>query len=250
MGKEGLQVINAGYSKTGTKTMNVILTKLGYKVCDAPEAIYRHWQEWEKIANGEKPNEVLQKLFGPGNPDEYTACVDLPHNAYWELLLKQFPDAKVILVLRDENKWATSLTKHLKARIITSYIFIKLRLKYRMHNQYVMNNCPKEKLLIWRIEEGWEPICKFLGKPVPEGPLPHENRLGGVIQELANSVDYQAMVRKQTISLVLRMGIIAGVSYGWFKNLIQPHLQVEESTPFNWKMLGAAIAFLVTMRKL
>ncbi|CAG5080481.1 Oidioi.mRNA.OKI2018_I69.PAR.g9609.t1.cds [Oikopleura dioica] len=295
MGKEGLQVINAGFSKTGTKTMNVILTELGYKVCDAPEAVYRHWQDWEKIANGEKPNEVIQKLFGPGNPDEYTACVDLPHNAYWELILKQFPDAKVILVLRDEDKWATSVAKHLQverdtfremgwwrlnngiyrwvfnhaAQAMGLYMdWIRplllgpesrnfhgdnmdvLRLKYRMHNQYVMNNCPKDKLLVWRIEEGWEPICKFLGKPVPDGPLPHKNRLGGVIQELAESVDYQAMVRKQTISLVLRMGIIAGVSYGWYKGLIQPHLQVEESAPINWKMIGAAIAFLFTMRNL
>jgi hypothetical protein len=70
------------------------IKQLGYNVCDSPEAIYRHWEDWEKIANGEKPNDVLQKLFGKGNPDEYTACVDLPHNAYWEPLLKQFPDAK------------------------------------------------------------------------------------------------------------------------------------------------------------
>jgi len=47
---------------------------------------------------------VLQKLFGKGNPDEYTACVDLPHNAYWELLLKQFPDAKGTTNLKKKSK--------------------------------------------------------------------------------------------------------------------------------------------------
>jgi len=125
-----------------------------------------------------------------------------------------------------------------------------LRLKYRMHNQYVLNNCPKDKLLVWKIEDGWEPICKFLGKPVPKGPLPHKNRLGGVIQELAESVDYQAMVRKQTISIVLRMSIIAGLAFGWCKGLVQPHLQVEESMPVNWKILAVTVLFLVTMRKL
>ena len=80
-----------------------------------------------------------------------------------------------------------------------------------MHNQYVMNNCPKDKLLVWRIEEGWEPICKFLGKPVPDGPLPHMNRLGGVIQELANSVDYQvlAFLRAKICNLFFRR---------WFAN--------------------------------
>jgi hypothetical protein len=69
-----------------------------------------------------------------------------------------------------------------------------------MHNQYVINNCPKEKLLVWKIEDGWEPICKFLGKPVPEGPLPHKNRMGGVIQELAESVDYQVQNQKKTFN--------------------------------------------------
>ncbi|CAG5104101.1 Oidioi.mRNA.OKI2018_I69.chr1.g1094.t1.cds [Oikopleura dioica] len=295
MGKEGLQVIHAGYCKTGTKSVNAMLTQLGYKVCDAPEAIYRHWEDWERIANGEKPNEVLQKLFGAGNPDEYTACVDLPHFAFWEILLKQFPDAKVILAIRDEDKWANSVVKHLavereqfkemgwwrlhsgiykwvfnhSSRAVGLYMdWIRplsigaesrnfygenmdlYRLKYRQHNQYVMNNCPKDKLLIWRIEDGWEPICKFLGKPVPDGPLPHCNRLGGVIKDLENSVDYQAMVRKQTISIVLRLAIIAATGYGWFKGLVQPHLQVEESMPFNWKMLAAGVAFLFTMRHL
>ena len=79
------------------------IKQLGYNVCDSPEAIYRHWEDWEKIANGEKPNDLLQKLFGKGNPDEYTACVDLPHNAYWEPLLKQFPDAKGTKITKIEN---------------------------------------------------------------------------------------------------------------------------------------------------
>ena len=60
-----------------------------------------------------------------------------------------------------------------------------------MHNMYVMNTCPKDQLLIWKIEDGWEPICKFLGKPVPSNPLPHKNRLGGVIAELAENVNYK-----------------------------------------------------------
>ena len=34
---------------------------------------------------------------------------------------------------------------------------------------------PKDRLLEWYIEDGWEPLCKFLGKPVPDVPFPHAN---------------------------------------------------------------------------
>jgi hypothetical protein len=34
---------------------------------------------------------------------------------------------------------------------------------------------PKDRLLEWYIEDGWEPLCKFLGKPVPKVEFPHAN---------------------------------------------------------------------------
>ena len=37
---------------------------------------------------------------------------------------------------------------------------------------------PKENLLVWNVKDGWEPLCNFLGKPVPEGPLPYDNKTG------------------------------------------------------------------------
>ena len=38
---------------------------------------------------------------------------------------------------------------------------------------------PKENLLEWTPEDGWEPLCKFLGKDVPNKPFPHVNASGG-----------------------------------------------------------------------
>lgn len=38
---------------------------------------------------------------------------------------------------------------------------------------------PKERLLEWSVEDGWEPLCEFLGKPVPDEPFPHENAAAG-----------------------------------------------------------------------
>ena len=58
--------------------------------------------------------------------------------------------------------------------------------------------------------KGWEPICKFLGKPVPNQPFPHENRLGSVIDELANDPHYQATMKRQYIGWINRIVMIVG----------------------------------------
>ena len=41
---------------------------------------------------------------------------------------------------------------------------------------YVKSVVPKEDLLVWNLEDGWEPLCTFLGKPIPESPIPHDNK--------------------------------------------------------------------------
>ncbi|KAH6848099.1 hypothetical protein B0I37DRAFT_376662 [Chaetomium sp. MPI-CAGE-AT-0009] len=48
----------------------------------------------------------------------------------------------------------------------------------REHANMVRGLVPKERLLEWYIEDGWEPLCKFLDKPVPHIPFPHANAVG------------------------------------------------------------------------
>ena len=43
---------------------------------------------------------------------------------------------------------------------------------------YVKSIVPEEDLLVWNLKDGWEPLCSFLGKPIPEEPIPHDNRTG------------------------------------------------------------------------
>ena len=48
------------------------------------------------------------------------------------------------------------------------------------HYNMVRGLVPKERLLEWTVEDEWEPLCKFLGKPVPEGePFPNTNAASG-----------------------------------------------------------------------
>ena len=111
--------------------------------------------------------------------------------------------------------------------------------KYKAHNAAVKALVPKERLLIYRIGDGWEPICKFLGKPIPgmvprlnfsywkwlkivnvywviwiclesawnpkDVPFPHKNRLASGVEELKNNPHYIASLRRQIISWGLRV---------------------------------------------
>ena len=47
---------------------------------------------------------------------------------------------------------------------------------FRSHNANVIKKVPKEKLLIWNLKDGWDPICKFLNVPVPDEPIPVVNK--------------------------------------------------------------------------
>ena len=50
------------------------------------------------------------------------------------------------------------------------------------HSEEVKRNVPPERLLLWSVSEGWEPLCEFLEVPVPEVPLPAHQRPQGVPQ--------------------------------------------------------------------
>ncbi|KAK0706070.1 hypothetical protein B0T26DRAFT_788410 [Lasiosphaeria miniovina] len=50
---------------------------------------------------------------------------------------------------------------------------------HQEHSSMIRGLVPKERLLEWQIEDGWEPLCRFLGKPVPEAEFPHANAVSG-----------------------------------------------------------------------
>ena len=85
-----MKVIVAGFSKTGTKTLNAALTKLGYNVYDFMEHFWEHGTYWEKILSIGGSAEDFKEMYR--NVD---AVVDGPVFAFWEDIQKVFPDAKV-----------------------------------------------------------------------------------------------------------------------------------------------------------
>ena len=67
-----------------------------------------------------------------------------------------------------------------------------MKQRYKSHNLYVKSTVPEEDLLIWNVKEGWEPLCKFLEKAVPEEPFPHDNKTGDMeyIDKYAHKSDF------------------------------------------------------------
>ena len=80
-------------SKINQQTLKA-LKILGHTVEDCQESVYRHHRQLERLWNGEPASKIYREIFGPNNPDGYTACCDMPGNVLWESLLEEFPDAK------------------------------------------------------------------------------------------------------------------------------------------------------------
>lgn len=179
--------------------------------------------------------EVLESKFHPENPNRLKldretfdhllghvgACTDQPAAIVAKELVAAYPEAKVILVERDIDKWFKSFNETVIAattspvipfvrRIDRDYIgtmaqmadmtgnhFFHISAKreswlmnnpayleewrqnakavYLAHNAEVKRVTPPERLLLFKLDQGWEPLCKFLGKPVPDVPFPRVN---------------------------------------------------------------------------
>jgi|SRR5579859_2132954 len=101
---QGLKVIGAGFGRTGTLSLKVALEQLGFGPCYHMVEVFGHDEHlpyWEAAANGEVVD--WNKIFGA-----YQAVVDWPACAYYEQLMETYPDAKVLLTVRDPDRWYES----------------------------------------------------------------------------------------------------------------------------------------------
>jgi hypothetical protein len=204
-----IEIIGAGFGRTGTASLKIALEKLGYDKCYHMSELIQNPEKigyWETLQKGGEPD--WEDLFAG-----YKATVDFPGCLWYKQMMKKYPDAKVILTVRDPEKWYKSAydtiyqagPTGMKIVLQVVALFSKkvnnmLRVftfaqktcwkemfqdrfedkqyamdRFNKFNEEVMAYVPKEKLLIMNIQEGWEPLCKFLGKPVPAEAFPRVN---------------------------------------------------------------------------
>ena len=128
----------------------------------------------------------------------YGACLDWPSMAFWRELSDFYPDAKILLSVRDSDDWWESISQTVLASAPTrqssrtpwDLMVVELFERkfvgrhptreqaieeFNRHNQEVREHIPSERLIEWSLGDGWEPLCEALGVPVPTNDFPHLN---------------------------------------------------------------------------
>ena len=215
----GLEIIGAGFGRTGTTSLKQALEHLGYP-CYHMEEVVKHYdrghvQHWDDKFSGE-PGRPYDEIF-----EQYTATVDFPACSFYRELMEAYPDARVLLSVRDSEAWWKSFEALMKTAGTTRYFFVvppmrrfyKMILKlqqyvfggplgkesyiqsYETHNAEVITKVPAEKLLVYNVKEGWEPLCKWLEVSVPDIPFPHAN---------AGMDDVKAKIRGAVVQFLMK----------------------------------------------
>lgn len=194
-----LQVIGAGFGRTGTLSLKLALEHLGFGPCYHMFEVLAqpsHDPVWHAATRGERVD--WDALF-----EGYASAVDWPVAAFWRELSDHYPHARLVLSVRDPQRWHQSVLGTIYAamsstpdpddeqacahRAMTRELILERTFGGRMHdpehaievferhNQVVQESFSDERLLVHETGNGWEPLCAFLDCPIPDVPYPHSN---------------------------------------------------------------------------
>ncbi len=195
-----LSVIGAGFGRTGTLSLRDALDRLGLGPCYHMYEVVHHPEHvgfWQRAVDGEAVE--WEELLG-----SYRSAVDWPVCSFWAELAARYPEAKVILTVRDpgcwfESAWSTIFPRisrpveegddeigrrraRMQRQLIVEQTFAgdiespeHAQRVFLRHNEDVQQRLPPERLLVYQVRDGWAPLCGFLGLPVPDEPFPHVN---------------------------------------------------------------------------
>ena len=132
--------------------------------------------------------------------DGFTAAVDWPTAAVWKELAAYYPEAKFILSSRSPESWYSSISETILATVwapetwppqtVDWFRMVEKALErsfgtardkdalidvFLAHEAEVKAAFPPGRLLVHQAKDGWEPLCAYLGVPVPETPYPRTN---------------------------------------------------------------------------
>lgn len=207
-----VRVIGAGFGRTGTLSLKLALERLGFGPCYHMEEVIRHpahVRAWLAATRGE-PVDWRALFSGWGS------TVDWPGCAFYGPLAEAFPDAKVVLSVRDPVRWHRSVLDTIRrpttmfplrlllplapgigpaTRMATELIWTRTfhdRVEdqdhalgvFHAHVAAVTRDVDASRLLVFDVRDGWPPLCAFLGVPVPSEPFPHVNDTASVRRAL------------------------------------------------------------------
>jgi hypothetical protein len=200
-----LVVVGTGLSRTGTTTLRKVIEELGLGPCYNSSELFtrpRGIEFWEGLEKKERVD--FDEFF-----KDYNAIIGFPGYIFHRELKKQYPEAKVILSVRDPEMWYEdiastvfeSASSHVnkkyaeEVRAFDPYLAdcierihsLQLRFmeegyfegrfddkqystqRYVQWSEEIKKIYKDDDLLVYQVTEGWGPICDFLGVPLPEG---------------------------------------------------------------------------------
>lgn len=198
-----MRLINTGLGRTGTSSLQAALAALEYGPSFHMMELRQNvelLQRWERaICEGESPD-------WPSLMEGFDCAVNGPTAIYYREAAAAFPDAKLVLTIRDAEEWyeSTHATLFQFAKVgmaapppRNSQPGRMLRLAdamvwsglfdgcfadkayaidvYHRHNEDVVQACKGRDLLVYNVKQGWDPLCEFLGVPIPRTPYPRAN---------------------------------------------------------------------------
>jgi Sulfotransferase domain len=207
-----LEVISSGFGRTGTSSLKVALEILGFGPCHHMDEVLASPAQvalWQGYAAG-KVMDVADFFTG------YRSQVDFPGAHVWRESAARFPKAKVLHSVRPEEKWWTSYSQtigklnsahrslNLPAHVhdmidVAEELFTRRTLggdptdrdaciaAFRARRAEVEATIAPERLLVFDVAQGWEPLCAFLAVPVPDQPFPRRNDTAAYWDELGGA---------------------------------------------------------------
>ncbi len=205
-----LRVVGAGLGRTGTTSLKQALEQLLGAPCYHMLAVQERPADpdaWGDAYEGRHPS--WERFF-----DGYGATVDWPAAPFWSEISATFPEAIILLSVRDPDLWWTSASSTIFPALATYFApdapddgwtrmgrgmmttftpnwqdEVSAKSAYLAHNERVRATAPMDRLLEWHPEDGWEPICAALDLAVPDQPFPHANTAAQTRAELGIDTD-------------------------------------------------------------
>lgn len=208
-----LEIIGAGFGRTGTESMKRALELLGYDPCYHMYEVLPHWNRvdlWRRIAQGARAD--WDEVF-----DGYRATVDWPACMFWRELAAHYPNARILLTVRSAESWYASMKKTIikvmeeegEGDTSVSQVLIRNRCfegnihdgthmmdTFERHNAEVEAAFGSDRLLVYELGSEWQPLCEFLQLPVPQQAFPSGNRAEEFHSRVSTSVRQRAATEK------------------------------------------------------
>ena len=174
------RILNIGFGKSGSLSLTKAFDILGFKSI--------HWgRKGKRLRDVFKNNIIYGRKILYGF-ERYEFLSDFKGEEFYVELDRQYQNSKFILTMRDLDSWLISMEKHVERNQQNPdyrYDFLEVekekwareRQEKIVEIQEYFRNRSKDFLVINIVKgDGWEKLCSFVGKPIPNEIFPHANK--------------------------------------------------------------------------